>query len=440
MPKTLLVADDSLTIRKVIGMVFATENFTITAVDNGVDAIARARELRPDLVLADVTMPGKNGYEVAEALKADPQTRGIPVLLLAGTFEPFDEGRARASGAEAHIVKPFESQALIDKVRALVGETGPSERPQMAPPAAQLPLRPSAPMSGASVPGGTRPTQPGVPSMMPGQFPGAPRPPAAPLGTAPRPMPGPAGVPRPPGQGAIPTGPVPGMRPPGYGPPPPGQGLGVPRPPGAGIPPGTVPGMRPPNFAGAPPPPGQGFPRPPGMSGVPPGTTPGVPRPPGLGAVPPGTVPGGIPRPPGVAQAGFPRPPGANPLPSMAGQPRRDPYGLSAPVGPPVQRPRAEGFGGPPPPSAGEDVSLDFDSGSPPPPTAFPGTGQRPGLRPPPPGPAAQDGGEALLREALSRASREVIERIAWEVVPQLAETIIREELERLMKDREGKN
>ncbi|HZH02583.1 MAG TPA: response regulator, partial [Myxococcaceae bacterium] len=54
MPKSLLVADDSLTIRKVIGMVFSTEDVQITAVDNGLDAIAKARELRPDLVLADV--------------------------------------------------------------------------------------------------------------------------------------------------------------------------------------------------------------------------------------------------------------------------------------------------------------------------------------------------------------------------------------------------
>ena len=74
MPKTLLVADDSLTIRKVIGMVLALEDFQITAVDNGIDAIARAREMRPDLVIADVLMPGRSGYEVCETLKADPAT------------------------------------------------------------------------------------------------------------------------------------------------------------------------------------------------------------------------------------------------------------------------------------------------------------------------------------------------------------------------------
>src|ERR1700704_5336654 len=60
MPKSLLVADDSLTIRKVIGMILATEDFQITSVDNGLEAINKARELRPDLVLADVTMPGRS--------------------------------------------------------------------------------------------------------------------------------------------------------------------------------------------------------------------------------------------------------------------------------------------------------------------------------------------------------------------------------------------
>ena len=118
MPKSVLVADDSLTIRKIIGMIFATEDFQLTTVDNGLDAINKARDLRPDLVMADVLMPGKNGYEVCEALKGDPTTQNIPVLLLTGTFEPFDENRARAAGADAHIAKPFESQRAIERLGA----------------------------------------------------------------------------------------------------------------------------------------------------------------------------------------------------------------------------------------------------------------------------------------------------------------------------------
>jgi len=120
MPKTLLLADDSVTIQKVVGISFANEDVVLITVDNGDDAVLRARELKPDLVLADVAMPGKDGYEVCEAIKADPQLRHVPVLLLSGTFESFDEARARHVGADGHITKPFEAQALVDRVNELL--------------------------------------------------------------------------------------------------------------------------------------------------------------------------------------------------------------------------------------------------------------------------------------------------------------------------------
>jgi CheY-like chemotaxis protein len=120
MPKTLLLADDSVTIQKVVGISFANEDVVLLTVDNGDDAIARAREARPDLVLADVMMPGKDGYEVCEAIKTDRELRHVPVLLLSGTFEPFDEERARRAGADGHITKPFEAQALVDRVNELL--------------------------------------------------------------------------------------------------------------------------------------------------------------------------------------------------------------------------------------------------------------------------------------------------------------------------------
>lgn len=120
MPKTLLLADDSVTIQKVVGISFANEDVVLITVDNGDDAVLRAREIRPDLVLADVAMPGKDGYEVCEAIKADPQLRHVPVLLLSGTFESFDEARARHVGADGHITKPFEAQALVDRVNELL--------------------------------------------------------------------------------------------------------------------------------------------------------------------------------------------------------------------------------------------------------------------------------------------------------------------------------
>lgn len=120
MPKTLLLADDSVTIQKVVGISFANEDVVLLTVDNGDDAVTRAQDARPDLVLADIAMPGKDGYEVCEAIKSDPALRHIPVLLLSGTFETFDEDRARAAGADGHITKPFEAQALVDRVNDLL--------------------------------------------------------------------------------------------------------------------------------------------------------------------------------------------------------------------------------------------------------------------------------------------------------------------------------
>jgi len=123
MPKTLLLADDSVTIQKVVGISFANEDVVLLTVDNGDDAIARAREARPDLVLADILMPGKDGYEVCEAIKSDAELRHVPVLLLSGTFESFDEERARRAGADGHITKPFEAQALVDQVNELLARS-----------------------------------------------------------------------------------------------------------------------------------------------------------------------------------------------------------------------------------------------------------------------------------------------------------------------------
>lgn len=125
MPKTILLADDSVTIQKVVGISFANEDVVLLTVDNGDDALNRARESHPDIVLADIVMPGMSGYEVCAAMRADSELRQIPVLLLSGTFETFDEERARDVGADGHITKPFEAQALVDQVNELLARTTP---------------------------------------------------------------------------------------------------------------------------------------------------------------------------------------------------------------------------------------------------------------------------------------------------------------------------
>jgi CheY-like chemotaxis protein len=158
MAKTLLLADDSVTIQKVVGISLASEDIRLVVVDNGDDALARARELRPDAILADCVMPGRSGYEVCEAIHSDPSLRHIPVLLLTGTFEAFDEERALRCGAAGHIAKPFEAQTLVDEVSRLLAlaEARKSSRlaaapakPRPAPTATPAPPRPAAAPAGA---------------------------------------------------------------------------------------------------------------------------------------------------------------------------------------------------------------------------------------------------------------------------------------------------
>ena len=128
-------SNDSVTIQKVVGISFANEDVELVTVDNGDAAIERAQEVRPDLVLADVVMPGKSGYEVCEALRGDPNLSHVPVLLLTGTFEAFDEERAQAVGSSGHITKPFEAQALVERVTELL--MGAKAAPAAAPDASK---------------------------------------------------------------------------------------------------------------------------------------------------------------------------------------------------------------------------------------------------------------------------------------------------------------
>src|ERR1043166_5823859 len=107
---TILVADDSVTILKAVEIVFDKEPFQVVKAGSGAEAIAQAKALRPALVLADPHMGDKSGYDVAEALRGDPSTSGIPVMILSTTAAPYDEGRARAAGIVGHVPKPFDCQ------------------------------------------------------------------------------------------------------------------------------------------------------------------------------------------------------------------------------------------------------------------------------------------------------------------------------------------
>lgn len=122
MPRTILLADDSVTIRKVVELTFSDTDIRVESVASGREAIERLTDLRPDLVLADVVMPGPSGYEVCRAVKASD--RPVPVLLLTGTFEPFDPELAKECGSDGHVTKPFDSRSLVDRVEALLARPG----------------------------------------------------------------------------------------------------------------------------------------------------------------------------------------------------------------------------------------------------------------------------------------------------------------------------
>ncbi|MCA9666086.1 MAG: response regulator, partial [Myxococcales bacterium] len=135
MPKKILLAEDSVTMQKVVQMTFSAEDYSVTAVSTVDEALARAKEVQPDIVIADLSMSGKNGYDLCQALK---NGGNVPVLLLHGSAAPIDAGKAQSVGADGDLAKPFETQALIDKVSELTSAARPAA-------AARAPARAAAP-------------------------------------------------------------------------------------------------------------------------------------------------------------------------------------------------------------------------------------------------------------------------------------------------------
>ena len=141
MKRLILLADDSPTIQRLVAQTFHDGNFEVVAVSNGDAAIRKFEEVRPELVLADIYMPGKNGYEVCAVVKKHPELGGTPVVLLAGAFDAYDEETASQVGAAAHITKPFEPHALVNLVVSLL----PKEAPKRAAAGAAQPVTSTIP-------------------------------------------------------------------------------------------------------------------------------------------------------------------------------------------------------------------------------------------------------------------------------------------------------
>jgi CheY-like chemotaxis protein len=120
MRATLLLADDSVTIQRVTELTFANEDVRVAIANDGKAALSLIDSEPPDIVLADVSLPEVDGYDVASHIKQSPELKGIPVLLLTGAFEPIDDEKAKECGCDGVLVKPFEPQQLIARVRELL--------------------------------------------------------------------------------------------------------------------------------------------------------------------------------------------------------------------------------------------------------------------------------------------------------------------------------
>lgn len=389
---TILVADDSVTIQRAVEIVFDKEPFSVIKASSGAEALKRAREQQPHVVLVDHTMPDQNGYDLAAALKADPSTQQIPVLFFSAAAQPFDEARGRAAGVAGFLQKPFDCQSLLDRVRALLG----------------------------------------VAATAPGSFVGAPS--AVTSAAA-------AALPRPPSLGGLP-------RPPGMGIPRPASGPPV-APVAANGAPTSVAGKpldpfgfgnalsKPPQPAGASTPAAPATPATPAGFSSPSSVT-TAPAQSGWQAMAPGA---GM----NARDVEAPRSPTPSWLPTTpAPAPAPAPV---APVAPAPVQARTDDLMeisdldlvGDPDKITAKRISVDAiaaaAAAAPEPTTSAAAISRAVDVVVQAAAPAvAVANGGAPSKEVLTAEARSIIERIAWEVVPELAELIIKEELQRLLK------
>jgi len=121
----ILVADDNSNIQKMVGLALKDQGIDVVAVGNGEAAVRKISDIKPDLVLADVFMPVRNGYEVCKYVKDDENLKHIPVILLVGAFDPLDEQEAQRVGADGVLKKPFvPPDPLISMVKSALARAG----------------------------------------------------------------------------------------------------------------------------------------------------------------------------------------------------------------------------------------------------------------------------------------------------------------------------
>jgi DNA-binding response OmpR family regulator len=118
--KHVLIADDEANIVISLEFLMKREGHRVSIARDGEAALAAIRAERPDLVLLDVMMPGKSGFEVCQAVRADDSLAGVKILMLSAKGRDTDLAKGSALGADAYMTKPFSTRELADKVRELL--------------------------------------------------------------------------------------------------------------------------------------------------------------------------------------------------------------------------------------------------------------------------------------------------------------------------------
>ncbi|MDD9942120.1 MAG: response regulator, partial [Myxococcales bacterium] len=152
MPVNILVADDSATMRRIMELTFAGEDARVTAVESGQACVDTARQTRPDVIFADCSMTGVDGYGVSAAVKSSPGLENTAVIVMASQKHPYDEGKGKATGVDDHVLKPFDTQHVIDRVNQVLAK--PRMKPTAAAVQAAAPPGPVAKAPAPPVPGG----------------------------------------------------------------------------------------------------------------------------------------------------------------------------------------------------------------------------------------------------------------------------------------------
>ena len=135
MSYTLLLADDSVTVQRVIELTFADEGFKVVSFSDGDEVVGYlGAGHKPDVILADTTMPARDGYDVAAWVRGQASLSAVPVVLMTGAFEPIDDRRAAACQADAVLVKPFEPQQVVSLVKRMLGGERGESLGEFAPP------------------------------------------------------------------------------------------------------------------------------------------------------------------------------------------------------------------------------------------------------------------------------------------------------------------